>query len=69
MGMKCPICDTDNPSDSKHSKENARQLSTSEGVLHNRILAFETLIDEITAGAILARRFQIIQERGKSRQD
>jgi len=69
MGMKCPKCDTDNPSDPKHSKEYVTPLSSSEGVLHNHTLTFETLIDEITAGATLARKHHIIQERGKGGED
>lgn len=69
MGMKCPMCDTDNPSDSKHSKEYVTPLSSSEGIPHNHTLTLETLIDETSAGETLARKHPIIQEREKSGQD
>ena len=69
MGMEYPECNSDNPSDSKHSKEYVTPLTSSERVLNNHTLTFETLIDETSAGATLARRFQIIQEWGKSGQD
>ena len=63
MGMKCPKYDFDNSSDSRHSKKYVTPLFSSEEVLHNHTLKFETLIDEITTGATIAGKYQIFEER------
>ncbi len=69
MGMKRPICDTDSSYNSKHSQEYAKPLFSFEGVPCAFTLTIDISIDEITARAPLARRFQIIQDLGKSNQD
>jgi hypothetical protein len=67
MGIKCSRCDTENPSDSKHSKECVTTLFSFEGVPCTYTLTIDMSIDEITASETLTRRFQIIQEWGKKR--
>jgi hypothetical protein len=69
MGMKRPIYDTDNSSNSKHSQEYAIPLSSFEDVPCTFTLTIDMSVDEITASAPLAGRFQIIQNLGKSKQD
>jgi len=69
MGTEYPECDSDNPSDSKHSKEYVTLLSSSERVFSNHTMTLETSRDELTAGKTFARRYQIFEERGKSGKD
>jgi hypothetical protein len=69
MGMKCPIFDNDNLSDSKHNKDCDKPLSSFEEVPRTHTLTINTSIDEITTSTTLAVRLQIIQEREKSGKD
>ncbi len=65
MAIKCPKCDTENPSDSKYCKECAAQLPSSEEI---PVLPTETLEipkEELTTGSTFAERYQIIEELGK----
>jgi len=62
--MKCPKCETENPSDSKYCKECATQLPSSEEVsVPTKTL--ETPKEELTTGSTFAGRYQIIEELGK----
>ena len=61
--MKCPKCDTDNPSDSKFCKECATPLPSSKEIPVTETL--ETPTEELTTGSTFAGRYQIIEELGK----
>jgi len=60
--MKCPKCDTDNPSDSKYCKECATPLPSSEGSVSETL---EAPTEELTRGTTFASRYEIIEELGK----
>jgi serine/threonine protein kinase len=62
VAIKCPQCDTDNPSDSKFCKECASPLPPQE-VLVTKTL--ETPTEELTRGSTFAGRYEIIEELGK----
>lgn len=62
MTIKCPKCDTDNPSDSKYCKECATPIP-SQDVSVTKTL--ETSKEELTTGSTFAGRYQIIEELGK----
>ena len=63
--MKCPRCQTDNPSDSKFCKECAAPLpsSAADSVPHTE--TFKTPVKELATGTTFARRYQVIEELGK----
>jgi serine/threonine protein kinase len=63
MGMKCPKCHFDNPSDSKFCKECGTQIIPSEEIHVTETL--ETPKEELTTGITFAGRYQIIEELGK----
>ena len=66
MGVKCPKCQTDNPSDSKYCKECATPLPTSRGLDFSQTKTLETPIEkELTRGTIFAGRYEIIEELGR----
>ena len=60
--MKCPKCDTDNPSDSKYCKECAAPLPSQEVSVTKTL---ETPAVELTTGSTFDGRYQIIEELGK----
>jgi len=60
--MKCPKCDTDNPSDSKFCKECATPLPSSGGSVSETL---EAPTEELTRGTTFASRYEIIEELGK----
>jgi serine/threonine protein kinase/Tfp pilus assembly protein PilF len=60
--IKCPKCETDNPSDSKYCKECATPL-LSQKVSVTRTL--ETPTGDLVRGTIFADRYEIIEELGK----
>lgn len=62
MIIKCPKCDTDNPSDSKYCKECAAPLPSQE-VSATRTLVTPTA--EFTRGSTFAGRYEIIEKLGK----
>jgi serine/threonine protein kinase/tetratricopeptide (TPR) repeat protein len=62
MDIKCPKCDTNNPSDSKYCKECAAPLPSPE-VAATRTL--ETPSGEFTRGSTFAGRYEIIEKLGK----
>ncbi len=62
MVIKCPQCDTDNPSDSKYCKECATPLPSQEVSVTKTL---ETPTEELTTGSTFAGRYQIIEVLGK----
>jgi len=60
--IKCPKCDTDNPSDSKYCKECATPLPSQEVSVTKTL---ETPKEELTTGSTFAGRYQIIEELGQ----
>jgi serine/threonine protein kinase/Flp pilus assembly protein TadD len=61
--IKCPKCDTDNPSDSKYCKECASPLPSPKDIEVTETI--ETPKEELTTGSTFAARYQIIEELGK----
>ena len=62
MVIKCPKCDTDNPSDSKYCKECAAPLPSLEVSVTKTL---ETPTGEFTRGSTFASRYEIIERLGK----
>lgn len=62
--MKCPKCDTVNPSDSKFCKECATPLPSSEEVSVARTKTLDTPVEELTRGSTFAGRYEIIERLG-----
>ncbi len=62
MALKCPKCDTDNPSDSKFCKECATPLHPQEPSVTKTL---ETSARKLTRGSDLAGRYEIIEELGR----
>ena len=62
--MKCPSCQTDNPSDSKFCKECATALPASRPSPPLNTETLETVREELTMGSLFAGRYQIIEELG-----
>ncbi len=65
MRIKCPKCDTDNPSDSKYCKECATPLPSPEEGSISPTKTLETPTEELTRGTTFAGRYEIIEELGK----
>jgi serine/threonine protein kinase/Tfp pilus assembly protein PilF len=65
MGMKCPKCHFDNPSDSKFCKECGTQIIPSDKISAPLTETLETPTEELTTGSTFAGRYQIIEELGK----
>ena len=63
MAIKCPECDTANPSDSKYCKECAKPLPSPEDIKVTETM--EAAQEELTTGSTFAERYQIIEELGK----
>jgi serine/threonine-protein kinase len=61
--MKCPICNTKNPSDSKFCKECATPLPSQKEIHITETL--ETPTEKLIPGAAFAGRYQIIEELGR----
>ncbi len=64
MTIKCPKCNTDNPSDSKYCKECATSLLTFEGAKSSFTRTLETPVEELKRGTLFADRYEIIEELG-----
>jgi serine/threonine protein kinase/tetratricopeptide (TPR) repeat protein len=62
--MKCPKCQTNNPSDSKYCKECATPLPTSRDIDFSHTKTLETPIEELPRGTTFAGRYEIIEELG-----
>jgi serine/threonine protein kinase len=63
--MKCPKCQTDNPSGSKYCMECATPLPVSKEIPVSRTETFQIIIKELSTGATFAGRYQVIEELGK----
>ena len=63
MVIKCPECQTDNPSDSKYCKECATPIPSSEELSVTKTL--ETPVEGLKQGTIFAGRYKITEELGK----
>ena len=63
--IKCPECQSDNPSDSKYCKECATSLPSSEEPQVSITKTIETPTEELTRGTVFASRYEIIEELGK----
>ena len=63
MVIKCPKCQTDNPSDSKYCKECATSLPVSDDFEVTETL--EAPIEELSRGATFSNRYEIIEELGR----
>jgi len=61
--IRCPECDTANPSDSKYCKECAKPLPSPEDIKVTETM--EAAQEELTTGSTFAERYQIIEELGK----
>jgi len=61
--IKCPECDTSNPSDSRYCKQCATPLPAPEGIKVTETM--EATQEELTTGSTFAERYQIIEELGK----
>ena len=62
MGMKCPKCHTDNPSDSNYCKKCATPLPSSKEIPVTETL--ETPVQGLKKGTTFAERYEIIEELG-----
>lgn len=62
--MKCPKCQTNNPSSSKFCAECAAPLPASKDIRLEVTETFQTPIKELTTGSTFAGRYQIIEELG-----
>jgi serine/threonine protein kinase/tetratricopeptide (TPR) repeat protein len=63
--MKCPICNLDNPDDSKFCKECGTNIISNEEAQPSITKTIETPREELTSGSTFAGRYQIIEELGK----
>jgi len=62
--MKCPKCQTDNPSSSKFCAECATPLPSSNEFVFSQTETLLTPIKEFTTGSTFAGRYQVIEELG-----
>ena len=64
MGVKCPHCQVENPSDSKYCKECATALPHSAPAIGSLTKTMETPREELATGTLFASRYQIVEELG-----
>jgi len=62
--MKCPACQTDNPSDSKFCKECSTPLSARKDIPVSRTETLNQPIKELAPGTNFSGRYQVIEELG-----
>jgi serine/threonine protein kinase/tetratricopeptide (TPR) repeat protein len=62
--MKCPTCQTENPSDSRYCKQCATPLHPSEKIAFSVTETLHTHLKELTTGSTFAGRYQVIEELG-----
>jgi TolB-like protein/Flp pilus assembly protein TadD/tRNA A-37 threonylcarbamoyl transferase component Bud32 len=63
--MKCPACQTDNPSDSKFCKECSTPFPKRKDIPFSQTETLNQPIKELTAGTSFSGRYQVIEELGK----
>ena len=63
--MKCPACQTDNPSDSKFCKECSTPLPKRKDIPVSQTETLNQPIKELTPGTNFSGRYQVIEELGK----
>ena len=64
MNVKCPRCDTVNPSDSKFCKECATPLPSSTKGSVPFTMTLENQIEDLSTGSTFAGRYKIVEELG-----
>jgi len=64
MIIKCPQCQTENPSDSKFCKECATQLIPTKAPQVSKTLTLETQPEGLTRGTVFAGRYEILEALG-----
>ena len=62
--MKCPTCQTENPSDSRYCKQCAAPLYPSEKIAYSVTETLHRQLKELTTGSTFAGRYQVIEELG-----
>jgi eukaryotic-like serine/threonine-protein kinase len=62
--MKCPACQTDNPSDSKFCKECSTPFPKRKDIPFSQTETLNQPIKELTAGTNFSGRYQVIEELG-----
>ena len=65
MSVKCPKCDSENPSDSKYCKECATQLISIEEISISHTKTIQTPVKDLIKGSTFAGRYKIIEELGR----
>ncbi|NIM58818.1 MAG: protein kinase, partial [Candidatus Aminicenantes bacterium] len=65
MGIKCPKCYFDNPSDSKYCRECATPLPSEERISISHTKTLQTPAKDLIKGTTFAGRYHIIQELGR----
>jgi len=63
MAVKCPKCQTDNPSDSKFCKECASPLRVPVSI--DITATLDAAKEELTAGSTIVNRYEVLEELGK----
>jgi len=65
VANKCPICNTDNPSDSKYCKECAAPFPSAGEIYTSPTKTIQTPAKDLSKGTTFAGRYQIIEELGR----
>jgi serine/threonine protein kinase/Tfp pilus assembly protein PilF len=65
MGIKCPKCHSDNPSDSKFCKDCGTQLLPKKNTPLSKTITIRTPVKEVNIGEIIAEKYKLIEELGK----
>jgi serine/threonine protein kinase/tetratricopeptide (TPR) repeat protein len=65
MGLKCPKCHSDNPSDSKFCKDCGSQLLPKEKTPVSKTITIRTPVKDVNIGEIIAEKYKLIEELGK----
>jgi len=64
MGIRCPRCQAENPSDSKYCKECATALTSPADVSAFPTQTIEAHRQDLTTGTVFAGRYQVVEELG-----